>query len=72
MAFWNHWMENDIEPKKAVVFTDGYPFGTWGPENYCDTLWVITEGAKTRVKPPFGEYAYYDHAEGVSEIGAVS
>ncbi len=72
MAFWNYWMENDIEPKKAVVFTDGYPFGTWGPENYCDTLWVITEGAKTRVKPPFGEYAYYDHAEGVSEIGAVA
>ena len=69
MAFWNFWMEEQIEPKKAVVFTDGYPFGTWGPENYADTLWIITEGHKTRVKPPFGQYAYYDHDTGVEEIG---
>ncbi len=71
MAFWNYWIENEIEPKKAVVFTDGYPFGTWGPETYADTLWVITEGHKTRVKPPFGQYAYYDHDSGVEEIGQV-
>lgn len=68
-AFWDYWKENNIEPKKAVVFTDGFPFGSWGPENYADTLWVITEGAKTRVKPPFGQYAYYDHSKGVEEIG---
>lgn len=68
-AFWSYWKENNIEPKKAVVFTDGFPFGSWGPEGYADTLWVITEGAKTRVKPPFGQYAYYDHGKGVEEIG---
>jgi predicted metal-dependent peptidase len=68
-AFWKYWMDNHIEPKKAVVFTDGFPFGDWGPENYADTLWIITEGAKTRVKPPFGSYAYYDHDSGVEEIG---
>lgn len=68
-AFWDYWKENNIEPKKAVVFTDGFPFGSWGPEGYADTLWVITEGAKTRVKPPFGQYAYYDHGKGVEEIG---
>jgi len=68
-AFWNFWKEAKIEPKLAVVFTDGYPYGTWGPENYCDTLWVITEGYKTRVKPPFGRFAYYEHGNGVEEIG---
>lgn len=68
-AFWKYWNENQIEPKLAVIFTDGFPFGSWGPENYCDTLWVITEGAKTRVKPPFGRYAYYDHGIGVEELG---
>lgn len=68
-AFWDYWKENNIEPKKAVVFTDGFPFGSWGPEGYADTLWVITEGAKTRVKPPFGQYAYYDHGKGVDEVG---
>jgi predicted metal-dependent peptidase len=71
-AFWSFWKEQNIEPKKAVVFTDGYPFGSWGPENYCDTLWIITEGQKTRVKPPFGQYAYYDHGQGVQEIGAAA
>ena len=69
MAFWKYWQDNNLEPKKAVVFTDGFPCGTWGPENYCDTLWIITEGAKTRVVPPFGTYAYYEPKEGVDEVG---
>jgi len=69
MAFWNYWMDEEIEPKKAVIFTDGYPYGTWGPDSYADTLWIITEGHKTRVKPPFGQYAYYDHDTGVEEVG---
>lgn len=68
---WDYWMENQIEPKKAVWFTDGFPFGSWGPENFADTLWIITEGAKTRVKPPFGQWAYYSSKEGVDEVGAV-
>ena len=70
-CFWNHWMNNQIEPKLALVFTDGFPFGSWGPHNYADTLWVITEGAKTRVKPPFGRYAYYDSKVGLEELGEV-
>jgi len=70
-AFWRFWEKEQIEPKLAVVFTDGYPYGSWGPENYCDTLWVITEGFKTRVKPPFGRFAYYEHGKGVDEVGEV-
>ena len=68
-CFWDHWKKELIEPKLALVFTDGFPYGSWGPENYADTLWVITEGAKTRVKPPFGRYAYYDHGTGLDEVG---
>lgn len=70
MAFWNYYIDNQIEPKKVICFTDGFPFGTWGPENFADTLWIITEGAKTRVKPPFGSYAYYSSREGVEELDA--
>ena len=68
-CFWNHWKKEQIEPKLAMVFTDGFPCGDWGPSNYCDTLWVITEGAKSRVKPPFGQYAYYDSQVGLEEVG---
>lgn len=70
-CFWNHWENNYIVPKLAVVFTDGYPCGDWGPSQYCDTLWVITEGVKTKVVPPFGRYAYYTHGSGVDEVGEV-
>jgi len=52
--------EEQIEPKRLVVFTDGYPFGSWGDENYADTLWII-HGTKT-VVPPWGQFAYYDEA----------
>lgn len=50
--------EHEIEPRRLVVFTDGYPFGSWGDENYADTLWIL-HGTKSIV-PPWGQYAYYE------------
>ena len=49
--------EAELEPKKLIVFTDGYPFGSWGDPNYCDTLWVIHGNPSPAV--PFGEWALY-------------
>ena len=40
-ANWTYMKENDIQPKKFLMFTDGYPFGSWGDEDYCDTVFVI-------------------------------
>jgi predicted metal-dependent peptidase len=53
--------DNNIEPKKFIMFTDGYPCGSWGDENYTDTLFII-HGDKSIV-PPFGDYAYYDQVK---------
>jgi predicted metal-dependent peptidase len=50
--------ENAIDPKRLIVFTDGYPFGSWGDADYCDTTWII-HGDKNP-NPPFGTYAIYD------------
>ena len=50
--------EADIQPKRLVVFTDGYPFGSWGDENYADTVWVLH--GTTTIVPPWGQYAYYE------------
>jgi predicted metal-dependent peptidase len=47
-----------IEPKRLIVFTDGYPCGSWGDPDYCDTTWII-HGDKNP-NPPFGTYAIYD------------
>ena len=53
--------EEQIEPLRLIVFTDGYPFGSWGDENYTDTIWIL-HGTKTIV-PPWGQYAYYEENE---------
>ena len=60
-ANWEYMKENDINPKKFIMFTDGYPYGSWGDENYCDTVFIIHGNDK--VVPPFGEYAYYEQVK---------
>jgi predicted metal-dependent peptidase len=60
-ANWDYMKEHDINPKKFIMFTDGYPWGSWGDENYCDTVFII-HGNDTIV-PPFGEYAYYEQVK---------
>jgi len=57
-AIFNYLKEEYIEPKRLVVFTDGYPFGSWGDENYCDVCWIIH--GTTTIIPPWGQYAYYE------------
>jgi predicted metal-dependent peptidase len=54
----NYLKENEIEPKRLVMFTDGYPFGSWGDENYTDTVFILH--GTTTIVPPWGQYAYYE------------
>jgi predicted metal-dependent peptidase len=58
---WTFMREQDIQPKKFIMFTDGYPFGSWGDEDYCDTVWIIN-GNKD-AEPPFGVWAIYETQE---------
>jgi len=60
-AIFRYLKDNEIEPKRLVVFTDGYPWGSWGDENYADTVWILH--GTTTIVPPWGQYAYYDDAE---------
>ncbi len=57
-AIFDYLKENAIEPKRLVVFTDGYPFGSWGDPNYCDTTWIVHGNPDPN--PPFGAWAIYD------------
>ena len=50
--------DEQIIPQLLLVFTDGYPFGTWGDPNYCETLWII-HGDK-QPNPPFGTWTLYE------------
>lgn len=57
---WNHMKENDITPNQFVMFTDGYPWNSWGDPDYCDTLFVIHGMSDHHFKAPFGVTAHYD------------
>ena len=57
MANWEFMKENDIVPKKFIMFTDGYPCGEWGDEDYCDTLFIVKG---SNMVSPFGQTVIYD------------
>ena len=59
-ANWEYMKYNDIQPKKFIMFTDGYPWGSWGDENYCDTIFVIHSNRDKTLQAPFGVTAHYE------------
>jgi len=56
-ANWEFMKDQDIQPKRFIMFTDGYPCGSWGDEDYCDTLFIVH--GNENIKSPFGQTAYY-------------
>jgi predicted metal-dependent peptidase len=60
MANWEFMKENNIEPKKFIMFTDGMPFDEWGEEEYCETVWIIK--GNPGCEPPWGIWAHYEEA----------
>lgn len=62
MCVWKYLRDNDIEPKKLIMFTD-YCFFGWQPEevrDYCDTIWVIK--GNPSAEPEFGIWAHYEES----------
>lgn len=55
--------EQGITPEMFINFTDGYPFGSWGDENYCDSLFIVHGGSSGNVpQSPFGITVPYTRA----------
>jgi len=60
----NYLKEEGIVPKKFIMFTDGYPWGSWGDESYCDTLFVVHGGGYGEPPvAPFGITVPYNREE---------
>ncbi len=63
MCNWEYMKEQGIVPKLLIMFTDGYPWGSWGEENYCDTIFVVHGQHHDKVpESPFGVTVPYKHA----------
>jgi predicted metal-dependent peptidase len=58
MANWEFMKEQGIEPKKLIMFTDGYPCGDWGDPDYCDTIFIVK--GNTQAEAPFGQTIIYE------------
>lgn len=59
---WHFMKDNEIEPHRFVMFTDGYPCSGWcpdGDESYCPTLFVI-HGGSTTPAPEWAMTAFYE------------
>jgi predicted metal-dependent peptidase len=57
-ACWEYMKEEGIQPKKFIMFTDGYPCGSWGDPDYADTIFVVK--GNTAAEAPFGETIIYE------------
>jgi predicted metal-dependent peptidase len=57
-ANWEFMKEQGIQPKKFIMFTDGYPCGGWGDEDYCDTIFIVK--GNTSAQAPFGTTVIYE------------
>jgi len=59
MCNWDFMKENDITPKKLIVFSDMEAFGSFGDPDYCDTLFV-SNNSHREIEAPFGITVQYD------------
>ena len=57
---WEYMKDEGIEPKKFIMFTDGWPFNTWGDEHYCDTIFLINNPYERDIEAPWGMTVHYD------------
>jgi len=62
MVNWEYMKENDIQPKKFIMFTDGYAWDSWGDPDYCDTIFIIHSNHNKNLEGPFGITAHYEEA----------
>ena len=57
---WEYMKAEGIEPKKFIMFTDGWPFDSWGDPDYCDTVFLINNSYERNIEAPFGLTVHYE------------
>ena len=62
MVNWTYMKDNDIQPKKFIMFTDGYAWDSWGDPDWCETIFIIHSNHNKNLEAPFGITAHYEEA----------
>lgn len=64
MVNWTFMERQSIQPRQLIVFTDGYPWGSWGNPDYCDTMFLVHAGGGGKPPvSPFGTTVYYERSK---------
>ncbi len=63
MANWKYMKDHDIQPKKFIMFTDGYAWDSWGDPDWCDTVFIIHSNHDKNLEGPFGVTAHYEESK---------
>lgn len=58
MCNWKYMREQDFQPKKLILFTDMYPWDSWGEPDYCDTIFI--NHGRAGFEAPFGITVEYE------------
>lgn len=60
-AAYEYFKEVNHKPRTYINFTDGYPYSSWGDEDYCKTIFIIHDESaiNSKIKSPFGTTLYY-------------
>ena len=58
---WEFMKSEGIDPKKFIMFTDGWPFDSWGDPDYCDTVFLINNQYERNIEAPFGLTVPYEN-----------
>lgn len=59
-ANWQFMEKEQINPDVLLVFSDGYPCGSWGDPDYCDTIFLIKNTHDKSIEAPFGLTIYME------------
>lgn len=62
MANWHYMKENNIQPKRFLMFTDGYAWDSWGDPDWCETVFLIHSHHDKNLEAPFGMTTHYEEA----------
>lgn len=64
---WDMMRDEEIMPDQFILCTDGYPCGSWGEEDYCDTVFLVHGHAD--IIAPFGITVHHERALEAQKAG---
>jgi predicted metal-dependent peptidase len=57
---WQYMKDNELQPERFIMFTDGYTGDGWGDPDWCESVFVIHGDARHNITAPHGMTCWYE------------